>query len=34
MNYGLPEKAVSDQGHSFESKIIAGLCKLTENEKL
>ena len=34
MNYGLPDKMVSDQGHNFESEIIAELCKLTETKKL
>ena len=28
MHYGFPEKILSDQGCNFESRLIAGLCKL------
>ena len=30
MHYGFPEKILSDQGHNFESKLIAELCKLSK----
>ena len=28
VHYGLPEKILSDQGHNFESQLVADLCKL------
>ena len=34
MHYGLPEKIFSDQGCSFESKLIAELCELSKIKKL
>ena len=34
MNYGFPEKILSDQGHNFKSKLINGLCSPAHNKKL
>ena len=34
MNYSLPEKILSDQGHNFKSKLIAELCELSKTKKL
>ena len=32
--YGLPEKILSDQGHNFESQLVADLCKLMGMQKI
>ena len=34
MHYGLPEKICSNQGHNFESKLIAELCEFSKTKKL
>ena len=34
VHYGLPEKILSDQGHNFESQLVADLCKLIGMQKL
>ena len=34
MDYGLSEKVLSDQGHNFESRIIAELCEISKGKKL
>ena len=34
MNYGIPEKILSDQGRNFESKLIEELCLLSQVNKL
>ena len=30
MDYGLPEKILSDQGHNFKSKLVTELCELSK----
>ena len=32
--YGLPEKILTDQGHSFESDLLKELCKITHIKKI
>ena len=34
VHYGLPEKILLDQGHSFESQLVADLCKLMGMQKI
>ena len=34
VHYGLPEKILSDQGHNFESQLVADLCKLMGMQKI
>ena len=34
IDYGLPEKILSDQGRNFESELIANLCRLMGTKKL
>ena len=34
VHYGLPEKVLSDQGHNFESQLVADLCKLMGSQKM
>ena len=34
VHYGLPEKILSDQGHKFESQLVADLCKLMGMQKI
>ena len=34
VNYGIPEKILSDQGRNFESKLIEELCLLSQVKKL
>ena len=34
VHYGLPEKILSDQGHNFESQLMADLCKLMGMQKI
>ena len=34
VHYGLPEKILSDQGHNFESQLVADLCKLMVMQKI
>ena len=34
MHYTLPEKILSDQGHNFESSLIAELCEISKVKKL
>ena len=34
VHYGLPEKILLDQGHNFESQLVADLCKLMGMQKI
>ena len=34
VHYGFPTKIISDQGHNFESELIANLCEVAEVQKL
>ena len=34
VHYGLPEKILSEQGHNFESQLVAKLCKLMGTQKI
>ena len=34
VHYGFPTKIISDQGHNFESKLIANLCQVAAVQKL
>ena len=34
VHYGLPEKILMDQGHNFESQLVADLCKLMGTQKV
>ena len=34
IHYGLPNKIISDQGHNFESELIANLCEVAGVQKL
>ena len=34
IHYGFPTKIISDQGHNFESKLIANLCQVAGTQKL
>ena len=34
VHYGLPEKILSDQGHNFESQLVADFCKLMGMQKI
>ena len=34
VHYGFPEKILSDQGHNFESQLVADLCKLMGTQKI
>ena len=34
VHYGLPKKILTDQGHNFESQLVADLCELIEVQKI
>ena len=34
VHYGLPKKILMDQGHNFESQLVADLCKLMGTQKV